>query len=154
MSNVLAASFGPDKLFQVVFPGQKQYPDDYCQPDKAEQGWQLQPGLQLCDYATYRHILTIGQELTTITYDYAHHQLISGLFKQIADPYLVDDELIVSVTNPFSDFHFQAYSNSIYSSGSRPPQAALAWTWTNWTVHVNLNLNAELNQSTVHVQLN
>src|SRR4051812_43079796 len=69
------------------------------------------PELQLCDYATYRHILTIGQEFNTITYDYAHHQLISGIFKLITDPcraeYLVNDEPIVSVANPLSNFHFQ-----------------------------------------------
>ena len=29
MSTVLAASFGPDKLFQVMFPNQKQYPEDF-----------------------------------------------------------------------------------------------------------------------------
>ena len=29
MAQVLAASFRPDKMFQVMFPHQDQYPDDY-----------------------------------------------------------------------------------------------------------------------------
>ena len=54
MARVLAASFGPDPMFQVMFPHQQQYPDDFIQAmrDALWTGWYNYKSVLMVSYET------------------------------------------------------------------------------------------------------
>lgn len=54
MAHVLAASFGPDKLFQVMFPYQDRYPDDLVKA--------FRRGLEV-DWWDYSKVLMVSYEV-------------------------------------------------------------------------------------------
>ena len=57
MARVLAASFGPDKLFQVMFPHQDQYPDDLVKA--------FRRGLEV-DWWDYSKVLMVSYETQSL----------------------------------------------------------------------------------------
>ena len=57
MARVLAASFGPDPLFQVIFPGQREHPDAFVQA--------MEESLWLCWYDYSRRLMVSYYDVST-----------------------------------------------------------------------------------------
>lgn len=65
MARVLAASFGPDKLFQVMFPYQHQYPDDLVKA--------FRRGLE-ADWWDYSKVLMVSYEVQSLEDEDANNE--------------------------------------------------------------------------------
>lgn len=65
MARVLAASFGPDKLFQVMFPYQNQYPGDLIKA--------FRRGLEV-DWWDYSKVLMVSYEIQSLAHEDADEE--------------------------------------------------------------------------------